>query len=184
MRYTQTKRRVRTDREAWARDRTRRRHVATRGASERGGHAGGAAAGTLGRRGRQVKSNPPCWGGERAGMRAGSSVGRPRWARILVTVVESSMVAAERLPRFNGLAGASSSTCTTTRSWWKACSRSRRTAPWASIPRHRRARRFRRTPRLPRTGVPRLLGLWSVGPGFCTFSVRRLSRRDARPVRH
>ena len=79
-----------------ARLRTRRRRCQPRSASSRGGHAGGAEAGTLAGRERQVKSNPPCWGGERAGMRAGSSVGRPRWARILVAIGGSSMVAMNR----------------------------------------------------------------------------------------
>ena len=42
--------------------RTRRQDAARRGHG--GGHAGGAEAGTLARRGCQVKSNPSCWGGE------------------------------------------------------------------------------------------------------------------------
>jgi len=96
VRYTQTNRRVRTDREARSATSHAPEPASRRSASERGGHAGGAEAGTLAGRERQGKSKPSCWGGERAGMRVGSSVGRPRWVRILVTTGGSSMVAMKR----------------------------------------------------------------------------------------
>ncbi len=44
----------------------------------------------------QAKSNPVGSGGGRAGATAGSAVDRPRWARILATTGESSMVAMKR----------------------------------------------------------------------------------------
>ena len=73
--------------------RTRHQDAARRRAGARG--RWGRSRESKGR-GRQVKSKPSCCGGDRAGVTAGSSVGRPRWVRILVTIGGSSMVAMNR----------------------------------------------------------------------------------------